>query len=246
MKRQLTDYSTLLFDCDGVVLDSNKVKTDAFFKAALPYGEAAARALVHYHVAHGGVSRYKKFAHFLSHIAPVQSDLQQGPDLEALLQAYAGYVCKGLLNCDMAPGLEALRQKTPDARWLIVSGGDQTELRDVFAGRGIAEWFDGGIFGSPDTKDEILARELASDNIQQPALFLGDSKYDYQAASAAGLDFVFLTDWSEVKDWKVWVSDEHLKSLRSVSEFLKCPMPEPTPVMPETNNENAGETPRTS
>jgi phosphoglycolate phosphatase-like HAD superfamily hydrolase len=167
----VTDYTTLVFDCDGVVLDSNKVKTDAFYQATLPYGEASAQAMVDYHVANGGVSRYKKFAHFLEQIAPdyaeQQNPVEQSPDLEAMLQAYAGYVREGLLSCKVAPGLEALRQQTPNARWLIVSGGDQAELRDVFAQRGIAAWFDGGIFGSPDTKDEILSRELSSGNIQR-------------------------------------------------------------------------------
>ena len=78
----------------------------------------------------------------------------------------------------------------------------------MFAQRFIAEWFDGGIFGSPNSKEEILARELAAGTIQQPALFLGDSKYDYQAASAAGLDFLFLSGWSEVADWQRWVTGE--------------------------------------
>ncbi|WP_445005933.1 HAD family hydrolase [Halomonas mongoliensis] len=199
MKYPITYYTTLVFDCDGVVLDSNKVKTEAFYQATLPFGEATAQAMVDYHVANGGVSRYKKFAHFLEQIVPVHA-AQQGPDLEALLQAYANHVREGLLSCDMAPGLEALRQQTPNARWLIVSGGDQTELRDVFAQRGIAQWFDGGIFGSPDTKDGILERELDSGNIQQPSLFLGDSKYDYEASKRSGLDFIFLSGWSEVAE----------------------------------------------
>ncbi|CAM3611234.1 HAD family hydrolase [Halomonas lysinitropha] len=214
----VSDYTTLVFDCDGVVLDSNQVKTEAFYQATLSYGEAAAQAMVNYHVAHGGISRYKKFAHFLEQIAPLHAE-QQGPDLEALLQAYAGHVLKGLLSCEMAPGLEALRQQTPNARWLIVSGGDQAELRDVFAQRGIAGWFDGGIFGSPDTKDEILARELASGTIRQPALFLGDSKYDHQAASAAGLDFVFLSGWSEVERWKVWSDRNRIISIPSLANI---------------------------
>lgn len=223
MKHPVTDYTTLVFDCDGVVLDSNKVKTEAFYQATLPYGEAAAQAMVDYHVANGGVSRYKKFAHFLEQIAPSIAPNyaeQQGPELEALLKAYAGHVREGLLSCEVAPGLEALREQTPDARWLIVSGGDQAELRDVFASRSIAEWFDGDIFGSPDTKDEILARELASGNIQQPALFLGDSKYDYQAASAAGLDFVFLSGWSEVAGWHDWVEGKGINSYRSVADLV--------------------------
>lgn len=218
MRYPITDYTNLVFDCDGVVLNSNKVKTEAFHLATLPYGEAAAQAMVDYHVANGGVSRYRKFAYFLEQIAPAHAE-QQGPDLEALLLAYAGHVREGLLNCAMAPGLETLRQQTPNVRWLIVSGGDQAELRDVFTSRGIAEWFDGGVFGSPDTKDQILARELTSGNIQQPALFLGDSKYDYQAARAAGLDFVFLSGWSEVKDWEEWVSHLQIKSVTSLSDL---------------------------
>lgn len=220
MKNPVIEYATLVFDCDGVVLDSNKVKTKAFYQATLPYGEAAAQAMVEYHVANGGISRYKKFAYFLEQIAPVYASQQQDPDLEALLHAYANHVREGLLNCEMAPGLETLRKQIPEARWLIVSGGDQAELRDVFAQRGIAEWFDGGIFGSPDTKDEILARELATENIQQPALFLGDSKYDYQAASAAGLDFIFLSGWSEVEDWQKWSSSLGLKVYQSIESLL--------------------------
>lgn len=212
-------YATYIFDCDGVVLNSNKVKTEAFYQATLPYGEAAAQAMVVYHVANGGVSRYKKFAHFLGEIAPSYTE-QQGPNLEALLQAYAGHVRDGLFSCEIAPGLKELREKTLHARWLIVSGGDQDELRDVFAQRGIAEFFDGGIFGSPYTKDEILARELASANIQQPALFLGDSKYDYEAACRVGLDFVFLSGWSDVKEWESWVDFLGIKSLISLEEVL--------------------------
>lgn len=207
MNYHLKNYTTLIFDCDGVVLDSNKVKSEAFYYATLSYGVAAAQAMVDYHVANGGVSRYKKFAHFLEQIAPAHVEYQ-GRDLETLLQAYSGHVREGLLSCEMASGLEALRQQTLDARWLIVSGGDQAELRDVFAQRGVSDCFDGGIFGSPDTKDEILARELANGNVQHPAIFLGDSKYDHQAASAAGLNFVFLSGWSEVAGWQDWVKGE--------------------------------------
>ncbi len=220
MSFEIKKFKTLVFDCDGVVLDSNTVKTEAFYQATLPYGDTAAQAMVNYHVAHGGISRYKKFAHFLEHIAPNYTE-QQASDLDVLLKNYADYVREGLVNCAIAPGLEVLRQQTPSAHWLIVSGGDQAELRDVFASRGIAEWFDGGIFGSPDTKDEILVREINAGNIQQPALFLGDSKYDYQAASAAGLDFVFLSGWSEVEDWQRWVAKENIIVRQSIQALME-------------------------
>ncbi|MGO1618488.1 MAG: HAD family hydrolase [Oceanisphaera sp.] len=215
MKLTLDSYKTLVFDCDGVVLNSNQVKTQAFYQAALPYGKATAQALVDYHVQNGGISRYRKFAYFLENLVPGQT----GPALDELLDRYAAEVYDGLMACDIAEGLQTLREGTANARWLIVSGGDQAELRKVFAARGLAELFDGGIFGSPDTKDEILTRELEKGNIQQPALFLGDSKYDWQAASAANLDFVFLRDWSEVADWENWTKQNKIKCVLSVAHI---------------------------
>lgn len=203
-------YTTLIFDCDGVVLNSNKVKTDAFYQVTLPYGEAAASEMVRYHIANGGISRYKKFTYFLDHIAPVFAE-REPSTLQELLHEYAFCVQKGLLDCEIAPGLKALRKQTINSRWLIVSGGDQTELRDIFARRGIAEWFDGGIYGSPRNKHEILANEIKNGCIRQPVLFLGDSKYDYHAATSAGLDFVFISAWTEVVDWKEWVTSNQIK-----------------------------------
>ncbi|MDX1757946.1 MAG: HAD family hydrolase, partial [Marinobacter sp.] len=64
----LSRYASWVFDCDGVILNSNRVKTEAFYQAALPYGESAARALVEYHVNNGGISRYAKFERFLTTI----------------------------------------------------------------------------------------------------------------------------------------------------------------------------------
>ncbi|WP_300319068.1 HAD-IA family hydrolase [Idiomarina sp.] len=212
MKRSVAEYQTLVFDCDGVVLNSNHVKTNAFYKATLPYGENAANAFVKYHTENGGVSRYKKFAYFLDAIVPNV----EGPGLDELLERYAAEVVDGLLTCDVAEGLDELRKQTSDSRWLIVSGGDQDELRLVFEKRGLASLFDGGIFGSPTPKKDILDRELANGNIQQHALFIGDSKYDYESAKHAGLDFVFLSGWSEVDSWQSWVIDNNHSEFTSV------------------------------
>lgn len=212
MKLNIAAYKTLVFDCDGVVLNSNKVKTDAFYKAALPYGEEAANALIEYHLENGGISRYKKFAYFLESIVQEFSDSA----LERLLFDYSYFVRAGILTCDIASSLGKLREKTSDSTWLIVSGGDQNELRDIFEQRDIFSLFDGGIFGSPDNKETILTREINNGNILKPALFLGDSKYDYNAAKFAKLDFIFLTKWSEVKDYETWIRENNLQSLGSI------------------------------
>lgn len=206
-------YATLIFDCDGVILNSNKLKTAAFVAAARPYGVNAAEALAEHHMAHGGVSRYRKFEHFLRDIVgvPVEQSM-----LDSLLETYGRLVRKGLLTCNVDPGLGALREATSSARWMVVSAGDQDELRDIFHLRNLTKNFDGGIFGSPDTKEAILAREQANSNIQPPALFIGDSRYDHEISLQAGIDFVFASQWTEFSDWK---SYQRVKAFPAVHDL---------------------------
>lgn len=210
-------YKSLIFDCDGVLLNSNELKTQAFYQAALPYGETAAQALVKHHIQNGGISRYKKFEHFVKEILKVEETSSQ---LQSLLNAYASYVEEGLLKCQIAPGLEKLRQMLPHTRWLVVSGGKQDELCNIFLQRGISELFNGGIFGSPDTKEMILLREKENGNLKMPALFLGDSKYDYYAARSLNLDFVFVSGWSEFEDYQDFARENSLASIDKVSDLL--------------------------
>ena len=219
MPFDLKKYKSIVFDCDGVVLDSNALKTHAYFRTAKNLGatDSQAQALVDYHVRLGGISRYHKFDYYLREILSQEATPEA---IQTLLDGFSHELEDGLLHCAIAPGLAALRAATPQANWMILSGGDQNEIRQLFARRDLASMFDGGLFGSPDNKDTVLAREKASGNVTMPALFIGDSKYDYQAASRAGLDFVFLSDWTEVADWQVYCQAQQIEVLPNLAALL--------------------------
>jgi len=198
-KIDLSQYQTLIFDCDGVILNSNKIKTQAFYDVAKVYGHEPAQTLKDYHVLNGGISRYEKFEYLFTNILHKPIDAQE---LEQLLLNFSKEVKKALLTCEVAVHIQELREKTKNSKWLIVSGGDHTELREVFFQRKLDSYFDGGIFGSPDDKDTILKNEKDKCNIIGKSLFLGDSMYDYQAAKTAKIDFIFLSKWTEANNWE--------------------------------------------
>lgn len=224
MTLDLSAYSTIIFDCDGVILNSNRIKTEAFRSAVMPYGASAAEALVQHNVANGGVSRYLKFEHFLANIVTrICPEVVPGidaPGLDELLAAYSQEVREGLMACSVAEGLFELKSATKHARWMIISGGDQEELSDIFMLRGISPLFDGRIFGSPVTKDQIVAREIKKDNILFPALFLGDSRLDYEVASRHGLDFVFVSSWTDFSEWESYISNNSIVSVSHLRDLL--------------------------
>jgi len=213
-------YKSIVFDCDGVVLDSNLVKTEAYFRTAKSLGatDAQAQALVDYHVRLGGISRYHKFDWYLREVLHQPATKEA---VQVLLDEFARELEVVLMECAVAEGLPALRAASPQANWMILSGGDQQEIRTLFAKRDLAKYFDGGLFGSPDNKDTVLAREKENGNLQFPALFIGDSKYDFEAATRAGLDFVFLSGWTEVKDWQSFCAQHHILALEAIKDMCQ-------------------------
>lgn len=220
MQLDIKKYKSIVFDCDGVVLDSNLVKTEAYFRTAKSLGatDAQAQALVDYHVRLGGISRYHKFDWYLREVL-YQPATQEA--VQVLLDGFARELEVVLMECAVAEGLPELRAASPQANWMILSGGDQREIRTLFAKRDLAKYFDGGLFGSPDNKDIVLAREKEKGNLQFPALFIGDSKYDFEAATRAGLDFVFLSGWTEVKDWQSFCAEHQILVLDAIKDMCQ-------------------------
>jgi phosphoglycolate phosphatase-like HAD superfamily hydrolase len=220
----LKKYKTIVFDCDGVVLNSNKTKVDAYYGVAKRMGgsDEQAQAFVHHHVTKGSFPRNGKIEYYLREIVkqPATKEL-----IQQYLHAFEDILDETLMQCEIAPALIRVKKATPEAPWMLLSGGDQAELRRVFPRRTIennnlAALFEAGIFGGPDQKDDVLAREIANCNIQLPALFVGDSKYDHQAASKAGLDFVFISGWTEVKDWQAYCAEHKITVLDNISQLL--------------------------
>ena len=57
MKKLIKEYKTIIFDCDGVILNSNKIKTQAFYETAKKYGHEFAQRLVEHHLLNSGMSQ---------------------------------------------------------------------------------------------------------------------------------------------------------------------------------------------
>ena len=126
----------------------------------------------------------------------------------------------GLLQCEVAKGLTKFRVSLPDTPWLVVSGADQTELREIFDQRGMSHYFDAGIYGSPKDKLSIVEELLDSGQIHLPALCLGDSLLDYEVSKAFGLYFIFLHARTEFADWRNYCHRHLIPSISTISDLF--------------------------
>lgn len=215
-------YNSLIFDCDGVVLNSNKIKTDAFRKILNNFSQDAINEFIDYHKSNGGISRYVKLEWFLTQIVPkYHNNFHTNKNqLNILLKKYSNE-CKASLNdSEVTKGLNKLRKISGNIPWLIVSGGDENELKEVFKHKKICKLFNGGIFGSPDKKTDILRREISTGIIKYPALMLGDSKLDYLAAKSLDIDFLFVSQWTDFEDYLHYCYINSINIIESIEEVV--------------------------
>lgn len=209
-------YKIWFFDCDGVLLDSNSVKTEAFYETVLRYGQDKAECFVKYHQDHGGISRFEKFKYFFETMLGMKSFKA---DLTCVLQEYGERVKTKLIKCQETEGLhEFLERLPPNSPKIVVSGGEQSELREVFQKRKLAKYFD-SILGSPEDKLTILNREIGSKIHKVPAVFIGDTQYDYECARNVNVDFIFMTQYTEFKGWPQYFKEKEVKIIKNLKEL---------------------------
>ena len=58
------DYYSYVFDCDGVVLNSNKLKTECFRELLNKEKKEHVDLFIEYHVSNQGINRYEKLRYF--------------------------------------------------------------------------------------------------------------------------------------------------------------------------------------
>ncbi|MCL4263412.1 MAG: HAD hydrolase-like protein [Anaerolineae bacterium] len=188
----------VVFDFDGVILESGHIKTEAFLELFADWPEHR-EAVLAFHLANLGVSRYVKFRY-------VVEALWQRPytpqDEAALGAAFEGLVLDKVLRCPFVPGaaetLAAIQGRLPA---FVASGTPQAELDFIVTRRDLRGSFQ-EVWGTPCTKPDILGDIVARYGWQpDEVLMVGDGLSDYQAAQAVGTRFLARLTPEQQAEW---------------------------------------------
>lgn len=202
----LSKYKTFIFDCDGVILNSNFIKAECFYLSVLEFGEDVASSFKEYHSKAGGVSRTEKYDHLIKNILPKFSiKITEKNFLKIkLITKYESILKSLIIKAELSPYLKRIKTQYKNSNWIMISGAEQNELRHILKSKGVDNLFDQGIFGSPKTKYSILKEKIKDKKIIFPAIFFGDSKLDFHASLKFNIDFIFLYEWTDLIDWEIF------------------------------------------
>lgn len=179
--------SCIVFDCDGVVLESVDSKNRAFSKVCDEVAPDFTARFTAYAARNGGVSRVERFAwlvreRFGRDITPEET--------RTMCEKLTAYSFDAVLESPLVPGfLDVAESRLGKTPMYVASGTPHYELAEILTRRGLDRYF-AGIFGSPPAKAALLTSILRSVGVDpRSAVMVGDSKVDADAALIAGAKF---------------------------------------------------------
>ena len=177
----------LALDFDGTLVESNKIKDNAFYSI---FGEWPEHrdAMMKWHLANNTMVRQDKFRYFVEVILGQQGDYEL---IEKLTNKFSELSYKAIVDCSMVDGaqefLDAFRNKV---QMLLVSATPHNELKKILKARRLTRYFK-EIQGGPINKVEVFKKFISVKKISpDEMLYIGDSPEDLQAAKTLGSHFI--------------------------------------------------------
>lgn len=188
----------IVFDYDGVILDSNKIKTDSFQESLFDEDPVLVKQFLDYHKINGGVSRYNKIKYFYHEL---KNDKNADDIINAKIELFGSIVEKKLLSAKFIPGIKQFLVTCHERQisCVVCSGGKEEEVRYVSSSLSIDKYFK-NIYGSPKTKTDILGVINDEYLLDESVVYFGDARSDYLAAKEYNIKFIFVYGYSEWKD----------------------------------------------
>ena len=172
----------IIFDFDGVILNSHKIKTIGFYEIFKVYGETKAIRAQKYHIKNIGVSRFKKFKFIIKNILKDKTIT-----LDFLNKKFNDYCIKKIKTLKLSKDLSNFFLIYHDKYDLFISTATpEMDIKHILKEKKIYKYFK-KVYGSPTTKINHI-KMIKKKN--QKIIFIGDSLEDYKASLVTKTFFV--------------------------------------------------------
>lgn len=177
----------IIFDFDGVILESADIKTKAFRELFAAYPKKN-NAIVLYHLKNKGISRYVKFRYIYEQI--LNQDLSKDKEIELGIR-FSQIVFQKILKAPFVVGAKEFLDKNNNRfQFFIASGTPEEELHKIVSAKGLGKYFK-EIHGSPKKKTDIINDLVGRYSfVKNEVVYIGDAQSDRISAEEARIFFI--------------------------------------------------------
>ncbi len=184
MKYDKSKYKAIIFDFDGVILDSERYKLEAYPNLFTNYPERMDE-IKKYIKGAAGINRYTKFKEIYKTLGKEYTD-EAGKELS---EKYDEMTIPALKELPLLAGVKAFLESST-AYLAVASSTPIDVLKDIMKSKEIDGYFN-NVYGYPVSKVEAIRKVKSELGIaSSEILFFGDAMADYDAAKTEGTSFI--------------------------------------------------------
>lgn len=202
-------YDQIIFDCDGVLIDSNNIKTNGFKILFSKHKHEQVNNLIEYHKKNNGISRYDKIYYFYNKILKKKISKEL---IMKLSLKFNDIIEQELYQANTLSGLRKflIFLKKNGKEMHVISAGENDQVNRVLTKKKLSKYFI-SINGSP-TEKIIHMKNICKK--KHKVIYIGDSESDYKLTLNFKIPFIFI---SEKSNWENY--DSHLNGKKNVHVF---------------------------
>jgi HAD superfamily hydrolase (TIGR01549 family) len=178
----------IIFDFDGVLVESVDIKTRAFTRLFESEGEGKLNKIIEYHLRNAGVSRFEKFRYIFKFI--LKRELTDSLFKE-LCRHFRAIVVDEVIKVPYVLGAEQfLNNYYGCYKYFVSSATPEKEITEIIKKRKMFHLFS-GIYGAPRKKADIVKEIIRNNKLRlQDVVYVGDALSDFEAARDNSINFV--------------------------------------------------------
>ena len=179
---------TIIFDFDGVIINSLDAKNSAFKSLFKNYGKKFQKKVEHFHNQNLGISRYVKIKRIYQELLNKNIN---NKFIDKLADNFSKIVFKKVIKSRLNYGvIKFLKKKQFKYDFFIASATPDDELKSIIKNKRITKYFK-NIYGTPMTKEKIIDKIIKNYKYKKKELvFIGDSKHDLISSQKANIKFI--------------------------------------------------------
>lgn len=200
----------IILDFDGVVVESNNIKRQAFSEMFKKYTDQYEQ-IIRYTNTHNHVNRHDKFKYIVEEILHQEFTKKRSDEMAS---QFSTLTRDKIIQCPFVEGAYEFIKYFSSAQYplYIASATPFDELKIILNARKLYNYFN-VVYGAPMPKKEMFRDVIQREAIlPKELLFIGDSIEDYKVAEESGISFIGRISDYDFKGLKV-------KSFKTMSEI---------------------------
>lgn len=180
------NYDLVIFDFDGVLVDSNDLKENSLKEALIKFG-ADEKITLKSLCVNKGKNRKVHYDYSCNK-----------NDYNLFNSYYKTLVMKIYEDCNYFKDIATVKSKF-NCSFCVISSGSSIEIIDFLKEKNLYDYFDLGVFSSLNSKSETFHNNINPLDYKN-VLVIGDGVTDYLLSKEITADFLFVDGWTSLTD----------------------------------------------